>query len=245
MSWFNFKKNYLKDLFNGDFTDIHSHLLPGIDDGAKNIEESLAIADALTNVGFKQLITTPHVMSEVWKNTPEIINSTLHDTLKEFKTINCKLPVKAAAEYLIDEGFIQLAQNKELLTLKDNFVLVEISYLNAPINLLHLIFEIQIAGYIPVLAHPERYTFFHNNFDEYQKLKKAGCHFQINLLSTVGYYNEHVAKTADKLLKEGLIDFAGSDVHHSRHFTSFEKELKIKNIEPLKTAIANNSFFAY
>ena len=131
------------------------------------------------------------------------------------------------------------------MTLKDNYVLVEISYLSAPINLLKTIFEIQLAGYIPVLAHPERYVFFHDNFNEYEKLKNAGCLFQLNLLSTVDYYGTKIAKTADDLLKKGMYDFCGRDIHHRKHIASFDKKIKIGNIDQLKEVIANNQFFRF
>ena len=138
---------------------------------------------------------------------------------------------------------LNIYQNQELLTLKDNYVLVEISYINAPIHLYDILFDLQVAGYKPVLAHPERYTFYHNNFNEYKKLKKAGCLFQLNLLSVVGYYGENVAKTAQKLLSQGLIDFASSDTHHQKHIDSFEGKVLLKDIKPLQDCIINSSFF--
>jgi protein-tyrosine phosphatase len=100
-----------------------------------------------------------------------------------------------------------------------------------------------MAGYSPILAHPERYTFYFNNFEEYAKLKKSGCSFQINLLSTVGYYGENVTKTANKLLENNMIDFVGSDIHHEKHIAFFDAKIQLKNSENLKTAIQNNQFF--
>jgi len=130
-----------------------------------------------------------------------------------------------------------------VLTLKDKYVLVEMSYLNAPIHLYDIIFDLQVAGYKPVLAHPERYNFYHNNFNEYLRLKNAGCLFQVNLLSTVGYYGSAVAETAKELLNKGLIDFVGSDVHHKKHIESFDKKVLLKDLQPLKEAFSNNQFF--
>jgi protein-tyrosine phosphatase len=130
-----------------------------------------------------------------------------------------------------------------LLTLKDNYVLVEMSYINAPIQLYDVLFDLQVAGYIPVLAHPERYLFYHNNFNEYSKLKRAGCLFQLNLLAVVGYYGEGVAKIAEQLLEKGMYDFVGSDVHHDSHIAAFDKKVKLKDSTSLKEAIANNQFF--
>ncbi len=116
-----------------------------------------------------------------------------------------------------------LLHNGPLLVLKDNYVLVEMSYINQPIQLYDIIFELQVAGYKPVLAHPERYAFFHHNFKNYEKLKHQGCLFQLNLLSTIGYYGTEVTKTAEKLLQIGMIDFVGSDVPTLENYRRFLK----------------------
>lgn len=237
------KKTILKDLIPDNHIDIHSHLLFGIDDGAQTFEDTLSLIKSLMNIGIKQFITTPHVMQHVWENTSESILNRQNDVNKLLKEQGINVPLKAAAEYLMNDDFVQLFKNDSVLTLKDNYVLVEMSYINAPIQLYEIIFDLQVAGYKPVLAHPERYNFYHNNFNEYLKLKKAGCLFQLNLLSVVGYYGESVAKTAQKLLAEGLIDFASSDTHHQKHIDAFEGKVLIKDIKPLQEAISNTSFF--
>jgi tyrosine-protein phosphatase YwqE len=101
-----------------------------------------------------------------------------------------------------------------------------------------------LAGYIPVLAHPERYFFYHHNFEEYLKLKRAGCRFQLNLLSVVGYYSDGIAVIAEKLLQKGMYDFVGTDLHHDNHVAAFDQKVKLKDLAPLKEAIANNQFFS-
>jgi len=241
--FFSKKKSFLKDLIPDNFIDIHSHLIPGIDDGAKTDEEALKLITELEKIGFKQFITTPHIMHGVWNNTHEIIKEgekALNDFLIEKAPQN---KIKAAAEYMMDSYFMERLQNEKLLTLKDAYILVEMSYLNPPLQLAEIIFDIQVAGYKPILAHPERYLFYQNNFDAYHKLKKAGCLFQLNLLSVVGYYGESVAKTAQKLLDDKMIDFVGSDVHHSNHVQSFQNSLIIKEEKALKEAIQNNTLF--
>jgi tyrosine-protein phosphatase YwqE len=117
------------------------------------------------------------------------------------------------------------------------------SYINPPIQLYEIVFDLQVAGYIPVLAHPERYLFYHSNFDEYQKLKRAGCLFQLNLAAVVGYYGESIAKIAEKLLQKGMYNFVGSDVHHNNHVAAFEQKVRVKDLNPLKEIISNNQFF--
>lgn len=241
--FFNKKFPLLRDLITDNYTDIHSHLLFGIDDGAKNPEETLALTNSLIEFGTTGFITTPHTIPHIWENKRETIVAKSIETVNFLKENRIDVPFKAASEYLMDDTFVKQFQSEKLLTLKDNYVLVEMSYINAPIQLYDILFELQISGYKPVLAHPERYTFYHNNYGEYQKLKKAGCLFQLNLLSSVGYYGEGVFQTAKKLLTDGMIDYVGSDVHHNNHIKAFNNKVKIKDLIPLKDAIKNNSFF--
>ena len=235
------KKNVLlKELIPANYVDIHSHLLPGIDDGAVTIDDTILLLTELKKLGVTQSITTPHIHSNVWKNTKESIEQKYLQTVVN---LDEQVPLRFAAEYMIDPNFEKLFQNDSLLTLKDNYVLIEISYINAPIQLYDILFELQIAGYKPVLAHPERYPYYYSNLQAYTKLKNAGCLFQLNLLSTVGYYGVDVAKSCELLLKKGLIDFVGSDVHHNKHIESFSNKILLKDLQPLKTAIENNQFF--
>lgn len=239
------KRAYLKDLIIDNYTDIHSHILPGIDDGARDEADSLFLVNELVKIGFARAITTPHVMHSVWDNTRSGIEGKLSATKKFLNGSKTEMPLAAAAEYLLDNNFVKLFNEEPLLTVKDQYVLVEMSYLNPPIQLYHIIFEMQVSGYKPILAHPERYLFFHNNFEEYAKLKHAGCLFQLNLLSVVGYYGIAVAETAKKLLDKGFIDFTGSDVHHENHITAFERRITIKDVKPLQAAMTNNQMFQF
>ena len=236
-------KPILKDLISNNYIDIHSHILPGIDDGAKNIEDSIFLITEMQKMGFSKLVATPHTFSGFWDNTKTGIEKKHIETKSQLSDNQINVSLKVASEYLMDDHFVSLFQKKEILTLKDNYVLVEMSYLNPPMQLFNIIFDLQVAGYIPVLAHPERYNFYHNNFEEYKKLKNAGCLFQINLLSTVGYYGKNITDIAQKLLQSNLIDFVGSDIHHEKHIEWFDKKVLIKDVQPLKDAIANNQIF--
>jgi tyrosine-protein phosphatase YwqE len=144
---------------------------------------------------------------------------------------------------MMDDYFVNIFQTEKLLTIKDNYVLVEMSYINPPIQLHSILFDLQVAGYIPVLAHPERYVFYHNNFEEYKKLINAGCLLQLNLLSVVGYYGDWIMKISEKLLQKGMYTFVGSDVHHDNHIAAFNEKIKIKETAPLIEAMNNNQFF--
>ncbi|WP_395064896.1 tyrosine-protein phosphatase [Flavobacterium sp.] len=226
-----------------NYIDIHSHLLPGIDDGSPNIVTTFSLINELKSIGFNSFITTPHVMNHVWQNTKSSIETTHRDTSKALLDSGIENKLDVAAEYMLDDNFRKLFKREKLLCLKDNYVLIEMSYLSAPLDLYTILFDLQVAGYIPVLAHPERYAFYHENLEEYKKLKHAGCLFQLNLLSCVGYYGSQVSKTADYLLKNNLINFVGSDVHHKKHIASFNKKIVLKSVDSLKDAFQNNLFF--
>lgn len=239
-----FKSNpVLKDLIPDNYVDIHSHILFGIDDGAKTIEDSNFLMQSLLDMGFSQAITTPHTFEHMWDNTRTGISAKYDEVCQLSPDLTSKINLKVGSEYMMNEGFVGLFQSEPLLTIKDRYVLVEMSYINPPIQLYDILFQLQLAGYTPILAHPERYAFFHGNFSEYKKLKKAGCLFQLNLLSTMGYYGPEVTAVAEKLLKKGMIDFTGSDVHHKTHIAAFSKKIKLKESDALTDAMKNNTIF--
>ena len=238
-------KPYLQDLIPNNYIDIHSHLLPGIDDGAATINESIKLIKGLEKIGFAKFITTPHVMGEVWNNSRASIEEKYTDTVSKLTVPDIESRFKTAAEYMIDGEFRELFKNEPLLALKDNYVLVEMSYLNPPFQLIEILYELQECGYQPVLAHPERYNFYHNSLSEYKKLKKVGCLFQLNILSTVGYYGKNVSKISEELIENGLIDFVGSDVHHYKHLEYLKKKVIIKKYDYLTSIFENNSFFNF
>lgn len=236
-------KPLLKDLIPENFVDIHSHLLPGIDDGSKSMEDTENFMAQMSAMGIKHFNTTPHIFTNVWDNTEAGITEKLQVTKAELNGKNCFASFNAGAEYMIDSFFMKRLETETLLTLKDNYVLVEMSYLNPPMQLFDILFEIQLAGYKPILAHPERYLFYANKLKEYERLKKSGCLFQLNLLSTVNYYGTGITKTADYLLKNEMIDFVGTDIHHQNHIDAFSRKVCLKNTLELEKAINKNLFF--
>ncbi len=241
-----FKKKIIpfQKLFPNGFNDIHSHLLPNIDDGATSIKNSIELIQHFKDLGIKQFTTTPHILGDVWPNTPETINNKLVLLKNELaKQQITDVEISAAAEYMLDEKFMKLLAQKELLTLKDNYILVELSYINHPENLFEIIFEIQTQGYKPILAHPERYFYYHQKFNIYSKLKESGCFFQLNLLSLTKYYGRDVFKVASELLKNNMIDFLGTDVHHINHINSLKKLGTPNNIKLLEPYLNSNVIF--
>ena len=236
MLFFKKKEIELQDVFPIDFVDIHSHLLPGIDDGAKNIDDTISLISKMKSYGIKNFITTPHVLGDLYPNSSETIKLKLEDVKQELQNKGITdVNIRAAAEYMMDEQFMERLAQNDILTLKDNFILVEMSYFNAPYNLYDILFQIQLKGYKPVLAHPERYNFYHKDFQNYYKLKKAGCVFQLNLLSLTEQYGKGVQKIAYKLLEEGMYDFVGTDTHHHNHLRLLKKIGTKKNKDILIT----------
>ncbi|WP_299066031.1 CpsB/CapC family capsule biosynthesis tyrosine phosphatase [uncultured Polaribacter sp.] len=242
MFFFKKKEIPLTEFFTNDFIDIHSHLLPGIDDGAKNIDNSIELILKMYSYGIKNFITTPHVLGDVYPNSSETIKSKLEEVRTALKNKGFKdIKINAAAEYMMDEQFVNRLKSGDILTLKGNYILVEMSYFNAPMNLYDVLFDIQLKGYKPVLAHPERYNFFHNDLQNYHKLKKAGCLFQLNLLSLTEQYGKNVQKISNELLKQNLYDFVGSDTHHKNHLQLLKKIGSQKNLKKIKHLLDNNS----
>lgn len=216
----------LGELIDG-MVDIHNHVLPGLDDGAKNIEESLAMLAAYENLGIKQVIASPHVMEGNYPNTPQGISTALADLQRALQEKKSTVFLQGAgAEYMLEENFLKIMKEEILCSLNARHVLVEMSYLQAPLNLEQLIFQLKHKGYIPVLAHPERYNFIKKE-SVFAELKTLGCKFQLNLLSLSKHYGEHVQKKAFGLLKNGQYDFVGTDAHHAKHLKKIG-QLKIK-----------------
>ncbi|NVK51713.1 MAG: histidinol phosphatase [Flavobacteriaceae bacterium] len=244
MLFFKKKRIDLKELFPKGFVDIHSHLLPGIDDGAKDINQSIDLIKKMRSYGIKNFITTPHVLGDVYPNSSILIKEKLNVVQEALEKQQIKdITIRAAAEYMMDEQFVSLLEKKDILTLKDNYVLVEMSYFSAPFNLFEILFELQLKGYKPVLAHPERYNFYHNDLDHFYKLKKAGCLFQLNLLSLTKQYGTQVQKTSSKLLQENLYDFVGTDTHHSMHLELLQEIGTEKIQQSIAHLLENNKMF--
>lgn len=199
--------------------DIHSHLLPGIDDGSPDIRSSVDMIKALNEQGITHVITTPHILSDLYPNTHELIQQTLEEVRIAVKSEGLNIRMDAAAEYYLDEWFIQyyLKGDRPILTLWDNYVLVETNYVERPGFLEEVVFEMQLRGYAVVFAHPERYHYLLRDFRKFEPLYESGMIFQSNLLSFAGYYGPEVQRAAKHLLKSGMIRMLGTDAHKMEH----------------------------
>jgi tyrosine-protein phosphatase YwqE len=214
--------------------DMHSHLLPGIDDGAENIEHSLELIKGMRALGYKKLITTPHVMWDMYKNTHEIIREKLKLVQEAVKNEGIDVEIQAAAEYFLDEHVEELMQNKEpLLNISGNMVLTEFSMAFPAYNIKDILFTMQMQGYQPIIAHPERYIYLERNKEFYTELRDIGCLFQLNLLSLAGGYGRSVGELANYLLKNGFYNLIGTDLHHAGHLEGlyrFEMPAALKKL---------------
>jgi protein-tyrosine phosphatase len=221
-----FKKKQSNPIPFGYFpiqTDIHSHILPGIDDGSPNIETSLILIEGLIKLGIKKSIATPHIIGDLYRNNAETINEALTLLQKAIVEKGIEFSVKAAAEYMLDDYFLNILNNKiPLLTIKDNLVLTEFSYAEKPFSPQQLIFSIITEGYQPILAHPERYAYYHGNYNQYDQLADLGFLLQVNLLSLTGYYGKAVAKAAHYIIKNKLVSYTATDLHHERHLQALQ-----------------------
>ncbi|MFC2100231.1 tyrosine-protein phosphatase [Bacteroidota bacterium] len=205
--------------------DMHSHFIPNIDDGSQSFKDSVRYIKRLQEVGYKKIITTPHIMHDYYKNTPEIIAAGLENLIRAVENEGIDIQLEAAAEYLLDGGFEDLINEGKLLTFGEQYLLIELSYFNAPANLKEIIFNLQISGYKVILAHPERYTYWFNNFKIYEELKDRNVFFQLNTISLSGYYSPIVKKMAEKLVDLKMIDFLGTDMHNENYLDGLEKTL--------------------
>lgn len=221
---FFWKKNKSKVDLGWLHTDLHSHLIPGIDDGSQEMTTSIQLVKGLIELGYKKIITTPHVLWEIYPNTSDTIiqgAAQVNETLAEQ---NIEVEFSAAAEYYMDEHFFEELKNKSpFLTLKDRLLLVEFSMMTAPFDLQDILFELQLQNYQPVIAHPERYIYLRNRKEFFDELKNTGAFFQLNLLSLTGHYGTSVQELAEYLIKKEYYDYAGTDMHHEKHLSGLQK----------------------
>ena len=215
-------------------TDMHSHLLPGIDDGAETLEKSLQLIQELRSFGYRKLITTPHIMGEGYRNTPEIILQKLEEVQLALYQQRSPVALQAAAEYYMDEWFTEKIEKEEkLLTFGKNYLLFEMPYLNPAQQLSQVVFLLRTQGYQPVLAHPERYVYYHENFALLQKLFDNQVLLQLNLTSLTGYYGKAAQLTAEKLIKNKMIHFVGTDCHALKHIDALEEVLQPRYLKKI------------
>lgn len=226
------------------FVDIHNHILPGIDDGAKTVEDSLALIKGFKELGVTEFICTPHVMENYYPNSPETINNALAVLKNGLKTNNLNaIKVEAAAEHMIDAGFESKLEQNLIMPLAENYILIEMSFLQPSLNLFDMVEKIADRNLYPILAHPERYTFLHGKSKSLEGYKNKGMLLQLNLLSLSGYYGKNVQKAALNLLESNLIDFISSDLHHLDQMKKLKEiNLSTKVLERVKPLLEKTTY---
>jgi protein-tyrosine phosphatase len=220
MMFFNRKKDTITNVYSLLRADMHSHLLPGIDDGSPDMDTSLELIRGMAALGYEKLITTPHIMWDIYQNTAALIGEKLETLRARAVQEGIGIDIHAAAEYFIDDHLGEMVERKErLLSFGQNHVLVEFSMASRPLDWKKTLFDMQIQGYQPVIAHPERYSYLEQDKSFYQELRDTGCLFQLNILSLCGYYGKNVLDLARYLIKKDFYDLLGSDLHNVRHLS--------------------------
>lgn len=225
-----------------NYIDIHNHLLAGIDDGAKTRKETNTLISGMKELNIAGAIPTPHTFQGLWNNTISTIKKA-YDTAIETDP-NRTFLKGYASEYLLDATLIARINKERLLCIKDTYVLVELPFFNNPIDLYEMLFELKMKNYKIILAHPERYRYFHKDSKKFDKLKESGVYFQLNLLSLTGYYGKEIQKTAEQLLENNLYDFTGTDIHNERHIEELRtKPIPFPNKNKIGDLLENNTVF--
>jgi tyrosine-protein phosphatase YwqE len=230
-----FKKKEKKKEIIFDYStlqvDMHSHVLPGIDDGAQTPEDSIVLIKAMMELGIKKIIATPHVMIDYYRNTPETISNALAILKEALKKEGLDITVETAAEHYFDETFEKRVDEDRLMLMGDNYALFEFSFINQPPNAIAVIQKMIKKGIKPILAHPERYPYL--SVEELRSIRSWGCRLQLNTISLTGYYGDETRKKAEALVDSELIDFISSDMHHPRHAAAFKDALRNDYVETL------------
>ena len=225
-----------KKLLWPGMTDVHTHLLPGVDDGFSSEKDSLAMLAFLEGQGVERIFLTPHIMADLAKNRKDYLRDRFETFREDCAHIHIDLHL--AAEYMLDECFYERME-EGLLSYDGKHVLVEVSCLQAPGDLFEKLYDIQLNGFVPVFAHPERYGFW--KMEDLMKLKEHGCKFQLNLFSLAGFYGTLPRKTAGSLLKNGCYDYTGTDIHSLNYCRAYESfSLKKDQFEAVKLLIRAN-----
>ncbi len=226
--------------------DMHSHLIPEIDDGVDSYEEAIEMIRQMLELGYSKFVTTPHIMGDFYKNSPDTILPRLEKLRSKLVENGLDVEIEAAAEYYLDEWFVKkLSKNEPIMTMGDNFVLVETSYINRPQQLEQVLFDLKTSGYKPILAHPERYTYMYNDFENYTKLFDTGVYFQLNINSLSGYYSKAAKKISQELIKKRMVHFIGTDLHGPRHIEALKNSMKTKAYRRLgELEILNDTLFS-
>lgn len=207
--------------------DMHSHLLPGIDDGAKTMDDTIAMLAKFESMGYQKVITTPHVYSDCYKNTPKIIQDALVKVRETASALGLKIQIEAAAEYYCDEYFMDLIKQGTLLSIGGKYVLIEFPFMTEMDNWNSFVFQLQAKGFTPIIAHFERYLYWHGSVEVAKEMKEQGCMIQLNINSLTGHYGLDVKKQAERMIDAKFVDFLATDCHRIQHLLLMESKAEL------------------
>ena len=213
---------------------MHSHLLPDVDDGIRSTEEALICLRQFAQWGIRHVVTTPHISQDMYPNTSDLLRTVADELRTHIEAEGLPITFHVAAEYMADELFVKRLQANDLLSFgTERYVLIETGWASLPLQLNTWLFQMQVDGYKPVLAHPERYPYFRGKINALSDLREQGCLLQLNLMSLAGRYGPEARRMAQLLIEQGLIDFVSSDLHHPRDLILLEKSMRTADYQTL------------
>jgi len=223
-------------------TDIHSHIIFDVDDGSKSIDESIQLLKMLKSVGFDNVIATPHYIenTEYCSYNPEKLEK-LAILREELAKQNVGINLYLGNEIFINDHIIESIQEGKAYSLNNSkYLLFELPFHNQIIGLTDIVYEMKVAGYIPILAHPERYSYFHDNYALVDELKEEGLLFQCNFASILGYYGKESEKLLKYMLKNRYVNYLGTDIHHTSKAYTIEH---FKKIDKMFNKLAGKEYY--
>ena len=221
-------------------TDIHCHIIPGIDDGSPDVNTSVELVGRMAKWGLRRIIASPHVTFGTFPNTRATVP--LEELRKALADVSGSPEILHSAEYRIDDLLVKQLDEGNPMTLPQNYILIENAFMQEPWNLDQLVFDLHVKGYRPLLAHPERYSYYYNRKARYKQLHDAGLLFQCNVLSLAGAYGPAEKHIAEVLIKEDLVDFLGTDLHRVKHADVIDEYLASKDYLKHRGALQGRIF---
>jgi len=222
--------------------DVHTHLLPGVDDGVRDFETALSCINEMKRNGINKIYITPHFQTHRFKNDEDDIKYRFDELQKQLGEYVSDIELQLAGEYLIDSGFEERLKTKNLLAINDKYLLVEFSFNQSMLGMEELFFEIQMKGYEVILAHPERYHYLNQDSKLLNNLKEQGVYFQSNIMSFGGFYGSESMKRAYQYVDKGWINFLGTDIHGKKYRDALVDVCKKSKFQKLlkKNTFLNN-----
>lgn len=214
-------------------TDVHCHILPGVDHGAQSIEHAIELIRMQMEMGITRFFLTPHITKSTFENTPETINKAF-DVFKEVvDKSGLDVELRVSAEYRLDEYSLNQFHENQFIPLPKEHILIENAYQQERLDIDEIIFDLQLKNLTPIMAHPERFMYYASRKNRYTQMHNAGVLFQVNLLSLAGFFGKTARQNAEWLLEHNYIDMLGSDIHHREHANVISEYIQTKDFKKI------------